>query len=120
VATLRRHRSKQLKERLVAGADWKEHGLVFATSVETPLDSRNVTQRLQRLLEDAGLPRIRFHDLRHTAASLLLAQGIHPRVVMEILGHSQFRLTMDTYSHAIPTLERDAAEKMDAILGRDS
>src|SRR5205085_9115769 len=91
VAALRRHRSRQLKERLVAGSEWKEHGLVFTSSIGTPLDSRNVTQRLQKILGHAGLPRMRFHDLRHTAASLLLAQGIHPRVVMEILGHSQFR-----------------------------
>ena len=64
----------------------------------------------------SGLPRIRFHSLRHTAASLLLAQGTHPRVVMEMLGHSTIALTMNTYSHAIPALERDAAERMNAIL----
>jgi integrase len=116
VAALRRHRSRQLKERLVAGTDWKEHGLVFASSIGTPLDSRNVTHRLQEMLDDAGLPRLRFHDLRHTAASLLLAQGVHPRVVMEILGHSQIKLTMDTYSHVIPALQREAADKMNAIL----
>ena len=64
----------------------------------------------------SGLPRIRFHSLRHTAASLLLAQGTHPRVVMEMLGHSTIALTMNTYSHVIPALERDAAERMNAIL----
>ena len=64
----------------------------------------------------AGLPRIRFHSLRHTAASLLLAQGVHPRVVMEMLRHSTISLTMNTYSHVIPALERDAADRMDAVL----
>ena len=66
--------------------------------------------------EVAGLSRIRFHSLRHTAASLLLAQGIHPRVVMEMLGHSTIALTMNTYSHVIPALERDAADRMNALL----
>ena len=64
----------------------------------------------------ARLPRIRFHSLRHTAASLLMAQGVHPRVVMEMLGHSTIALTMNTYSHVIPALERDAADRMNAIL----
>lgn len=63
-----------------------------------------------------GLPRIRFHSLRHTAASLLLAQGTHPRVVIEMFGHSTIALTMNTYSHVIPALERDAADRMNAIL----
>ena len=69
-----------------------------------------------RVLERAGLPRKRFHDLRHTCASLLLAQGVHARVVMEILGHSQISLTMDTYSHVIPELQKAAAAQMDALL----
>ncbi len=69
-----------------------------------------------RLLAKSGLPKKRFHDLRHTCASLLLAQGAHPRVVMEILGHSQMSLTMDTYSHVIPALQREAAKQMDDIL----
>jgi integrase len=66
----------------------------------------------------AGLPdRMRFHDLRHGAASLLLAQGVHPRVVMDMLGHSTIALTMNTYSHVIPDLQREAAAKMEALLG---
>lgn len=78
----------------------------------------NVTRDFRRLLVKAGLPVRRFHDLRHTAASLLIAQGVHPRVVMETLGHSQISITMDTYAHVAPALQRDAAEKMDAILTR--
>ena len=65
---------------------------------------------------DAGLARIRFHDLRHTAASLLLGRGIHPKIVSEMLGHSTIAITLDTYSHVIPTMQRQAAEAMDAIL----
>ena len=71
-------------------------------------------------LARAGLPSKRFHDLRHTCASLLLAQGVHPRVVMETLGHSQIGLTMNTYSHVVPELQRDAAVKMDAVLAREA
>ncbi|HSM38156.1 MAG TPA: tyrosine-type recombinase/integrase, partial [Candidatus Limnocylindrales bacterium] len=76
-----------------------------------------VTKRFQAALRAAGLPKLRFHDLRHGCASLLLAEGVHPRVVMEQLGHSTITLTMDTYSHVIPALQRDAADRMDAMLG---
>jgi integrase len=76
--------------------------------------------RFQALLAAVGLPRQRFHDLRHTCASLLLAQGVAPRVVMEALGHSQISLTMNTYSHVIPELGRAAADLMDAMLGPQS
>ena len=68
------------------------------------------------LLKDAGLPRVRLHDLRHTAALLLLTQGVSPRVVMETLGHSQISLTMNTYTHVVPELQRDAADRMDSAL----
>ena len=115
-AALRVHRTRQLRERLAAGSRWQETGLVFTTTIGTPLEPRNVTRQFRKVLMKAGLPLKRFHDLRHTCASLLLAQGVHPRVVMEILGHSQISMTMDTYSHVMPVLERDAASQMDALL----
>ena len=120
VIALRKHRTRQLEERLRAGEHWQEMGLVFPSTIGTPHDARNVVRAFQKLLEQAGLPHMRFHDLRHTCASLLLAQGVHPRVVMEILGHSQISLTMDTYSHVIPSLQREAAQQMDAALGTSS
>jgi integrase len=120
VNALRAHRVRQLEERLVAGTRWKEQGLVFTSTIGTPLDPRNAFRLFQEALQRAGLPHIRFHDLRHTCASLLLAQGVHPRVVMETLGHSQISLTMDTYSHVIPALQRDAADRMDALLSNGS
>lgn len=116
IAALREHRTRQLQARLWAGSAWQEGGYVFTTSIGTPMHAGDVTRALQRLLAAAGLPRMRFHDLRHGAASLLLAQGVAPRVVMEILGHSTIALTMNVYSHVIPALERDAADRMDAIL----
>lgn len=70
------------------------------------------------LLEKAGLPTtLRFHDLRHTAATLLLAQGVHPRAIMELLGHSSITVTMNVYGHVLPAMMREAADKMEAILG---
>jgi integrase len=72
-----------------------------------------------RKLAKAGLPQRRFHDLRHSCATLLLVQGVSPRVVMDVLGHSQIGLTMNTYSHVIPDLQRDAARRMDDLLEGD-
>lgn len=89
---------------------------VFRTTDSTPLDASNVRRDFERLLKHAGVPRIRFHDLRHSAASLLLTQGVHPRVVMEQLGHSQISVTLNTYSHVIPPLMREAASAMDRAL----
>ncbi|HCF99021.1 MAG TPA: hypothetical protein DEV93_00590 [Chloroflexi bacterium] len=88
--------------KLVAGSRWKDTGLVFTTPIGTPLDGSNVTKSFQKLLARAGLPKRRFHDLRHSCATLLLVQNVAPRVVMEILGHSQISLTMNTYSHVLP------------------
>jgi integrase len=95
VRALKTHRVGQLKERLAAGTRWTESGLVFTTSIGTPIDARNVTRAFSAVVTAANLPSIRFHDLRHTAASLLLAQGVGPRTIMETLGHSQISLTMD-------------------------
>ncbi len=114
--TLRAHRAAQLQERLLAGERWQESGLVFTTRLGKPLIARNVFRSFQRVLAGAGISHQRFHDLRHTCATLLLAQGIHPRVVMEILGHSQIGLTMNTYSHVVPALQKEAAGRMDDVL----
>jgi integrase len=113
---LRTHRARQLTTRLAAGSRWQDSGFVFTTSIGTPMDERRVHARFKAALARAGLRAQRFHDLRHACASLLLAQGVHPRGVMEVLGHSQISLTMNTYSHVMPALLRDAADKMDAIL----
>ena len=116
LAALKTHRVRQLEQRLAAGDRWSDTGLVFTTRHGKALDARNVSRQFHKILTAAGLPSIRFHDLRHTAASLLLAQGVEPLTIMEILGHSQVSLTLDTYTHVMPTLQRDAAAKMDAIL----
>jgi len=115
---LRAHRTKQLEERLAAGPMWEEHGLVFTRANGKPLHGSNVTREFQRMLEQAGLRRLRFHDMRHACASLMIAQGVHPRVVMETLGHSQIGITMNLYSHVLPEAQRLAAAQMDAVLTR--
>lgn len=116
VDALREHKLRQLRERHIAGSRWQEWGLVFMSTIGTPLDASSVTRGFKKTLKDIDLPHQRFHDLRHCCASLLLAQGIHPRVVMEILGHSTIVLTMNTYSHVMPAAQREAANSMDAIL----
>jgi integrase len=103
LSALKAHRTRQLEERLQLGEHWKESGLVFTTSVGTPIEPRNAVRTFKRILRKAGLPDKRFYDLRHTCASLLLAQGVHPRVVMDILGHSQISLTMHTTATSSPS-----------------
>ena len=99
---------------------WADLDLAFPSDRGTFADGPNITHRFHRLVNKAGLPPMRFHDLRHACASLLLVQGVHPRVVMETLGHSQISLTMNTYSHVLPALQRDAADKMEAVLARSN
>lgn len=80
------------------------------------MEHRRLLEEFKKLLVEAGLPIIRFHDLRHTAATLILQAGIHPKIVQETSGHADISLTMNTYSHALPTLQREAAEKMDELV----
>ena len=116
VETLRAHRVRQAEERLIAGSLWQDHGLVFPSRVGTLLDPRNALRGLQAVSDAAGLGQVKIHTLRHTCASLLLAQGVHPRVVMETLGHSGIAITMDVYSHVMPQQQREAADRMEAAL----
>lgn len=118
IAAVKAHRKRQLTERMAAGGGWQDTGLVFGTHFGSPLDSRNMTRTFKSLLQAAELPNVRFHDLRHTAATLLLAQGVDPRTIMETLGHSQISLTLNTYSHVLPALQAEGAAKLDAILTR--
>ena len=104
IEKLREHYQRQQWERLAAGDRWVENDLVFPTTIGTPSDWRNLVRNFKDLLRASNLPAIRFHDLRHTAATLMLQQGIHPKVVQERLGHSQISLTLDTYSHVLPNM----------------
>ncbi|MBN9619124.1 MAG: site-specific integrase, partial [Actinobacteria bacterium] len=110
------HKTKQTGERMLAANEWEDEDLVFAQPNGRPIDKKVDYKNWCRLLRDAGVRHVRLHDGRHTAATLLLASGEHPRVVMELLGHTQIRTTMDIYSHVMPALAREAANRMDAIL----
>ena len=116
VDAIKRHQTRQREERLRAGRYWQQTGLVFTSTIGTPMEAREVTRILHRTLTKAGLPSVRMHDLRHTAATLLLAQGVDVRTIMEVLGHSQISLTLNTYAHVMPALRADAAAKTDAAL----
>ncbi|MCL4464416.1 MAG: site-specific integrase [Chloroflexi bacterium] len=116
VALLRRYRAEQNAYRLQMGPLWQDHGLVFPSEVGTPLEDKRIRVVFFRVCDRAGLPRIRPYDLRHTSASLLLASGVHPKVVAERLGHSNVTLTLTTYSHVLPTLQQDAADTLGALL----
>ncbi len=109
-------RELQERDRERWGGDYDDQDLVFATHQGRPLMHRNVFREFKLLLKKAELPSIRFHDLRHTAATLLLQRGIHPKVVSEMLGHATITLTLDTYSHLVPALHAQAAAAMDELL----
>lgn len=120
VAALKEHRLLQQNERQTAGDMWQEKwDLVFKSEVGKPMQHGQVSWRFHKALKEAGLPRIRIHDLRHTAATQLLERGVHPKVVQEMLGHSTITLTLDTYSHVIPGLHAQAAAEMEKLFDRD-
>ena len=99
-----RHRAQQEIRRTWAGATWSEAGFVFISSVGTPLQPDDISRMLGPLLKAAGLPKVRFHDLRHSCACLLLSLGVHAKLVQGTLGHSSYQLTTDIYSHVTPAL----------------
>lgn len=117
IEALRIHRKRQLEEKLRAGPNWQENGLVFTTIKGTPLDAQNVTARsFKSILKSAGLPDMPFHGLRHSCATLLLAKGIHPTYVQKLLGHQSIRLTLDLYSHWMPPMGEQTATAMQEAL----
>jgi integrase len=117
IEALRSHRKEQAKEKLRA-TGYGDSGLVFATGKGTPHDSQNIVNRyFKPLLRRTGLPDIRWHDLPHTCATLLLGRGVHPKMVQHLIGHASIQLTLDRYSHWIPSMGRATAEGMDEALG---
>ncbi len=120
VGALREHRARQDAERLALGAAWQERGLVFCTRVGTPIHPRNLVRSFHALRKRAGLPPLRFHDLRHSCLSLLAAQGIPARVAMEIAGHSDIRLTQNVYTHVYDEAKRQAADAIDRLFPESS
>jgi integrase len=116
---LRRHKTAQNEERLQLGSLWEDHDLVFPSQTGRPMRAWSlIGGPFKRLWKRAGLPeRTRFHDLRHTCATLLLTQGVHPKFVQELLGHATISITLDTYSHVLPGMGDQTAVAMENALG---
>jgi integrase len=112
VRSLRQHQARQMEERQAVGPAWEDNNLVFPNGLGRPMEHGNLLRRyFWPLLRKAGLPRIRFHDLRNTAATLLLLGGINPKIVSEMLGHASVAITLDLYSHVLPDMQRDATNR---------
>ena len=109
----KRHQHMQIQD---AGKEWEVLDLVFPETNGSPSKPRKITRHFKTLLLEAGLPNIRFHDLRHTSATLMLQCGVHPKIVQERLGHSSISITLDTYSHVLPVIQSEAAQKLDELL----
>lgn len=113
---LREHRERQSKAKRLMGIAWQENGLMFTNSVGNPGDGSNIRKDFYSVLEAAGLPKIRFHDLRHTAATLMLNHSVSPIVVSKMLGHSKPSVTMDIYGHLLYGMQAEAAKLMDELV----
>ena len=115
VETLKRHRMTQLEMRLQAGAAWVDNDLVFSNKRGGFIVPMTLSNHFFQLLEEAGLPHIRFHDLRHSAATLLLSMGVPANVVQELLGHSHISITLGVYGHVLPSMQQGAMEKLSGL-----
>jgi integrase len=116
IEVLRRHSKRQQDERIAAGETWKEYDLIFPTSVGTPIDQRSFLRTFKLFLKHAGLPPIRFHDIRHTSASLMLNHDIPVIIVSRRLGHARASITSDVYGHLLPNMQDEAAEMIDDLV----
>jgi len=121
VDALTRRQKQVATDKIFIGADlYKSHDLVFCTNAGAPLDPSGLSRRFKRIATKVNAPKLRFHDLRHTHATMLLSQGVHPKVVQERLGHESINITLDTYSHVLPGMQEDAVAKMELALGFES
>ncbi len=113
---LKHHLKRQLQEIEALGDSYQDQGLIFPGERGQPMRPWTLTRKLERILERVGLPHIRFHDLRHTCATLLLAKGVHPKFVQELLGHATISITLDRYSHVIPAMGDQTKKAMEDVL----
>ncbi|GLV54442.1 hypothetical protein KDH_12890 [Dictyobacter sp. S3.2.2.5] len=110
---LKNHRSVQLQERLKAGKTWKNNNLIFCNAVGKHVAPTTLTDQFKHALRQANLADMRFHDLRHSAATILLSMGVNIKVIQELLGHANISITLNIYSHVTPTMQRDAMKDLD-------
>ena len=118
VDILVRHKAQQEEQRREVGSTWIDKDLVFTNAQGYYYSSSTLRKVFRRFLVSIGLPHMRFHDLRHSAATILLAMKVHPKVVQEILGHSQIAMTLDVYSHALPSMQEDVTKQWDSEFGK--
>jgi integrase len=116
VTALRRHQLRQSEDRLLVGSEWNELDLIFATATGRPLHPRNIVRAFDQAVVRADVPRIRIHDLRHTAATFALREGVHPKLVQEMLGHAKVAVTLDLYSHTTDDMHQGAARRIGRAL----
>jgi integrase len=114
--TLQDHWGNQKSLKLMTGDKWQDHGMIFTSSIGTSIDQRNLDREFKAILKRSGLEEIRFHDLRHTAASLMLNNGVPVLVVSKMLGHAKTSTTLDIYGHLIPVMQSEAARIMDDLI----
>ncbi|MFZ5639182.1 MAG: site-specific integrase [Bacillota bacterium] len=119
IAGLKAWRVKQNQEKLRLGPDYQDNNLIFCSALGTITDPRDLNRLLDTLLKKANLPKIRFHDLRHSVATILLKEKIHPKIVQELLGHDEISTTLDIYSHIVPGMIEQATQLLDSVLGED-
>jgi integrase len=115
IGILRSHRKRQLEERFAAGSRWRETGLVFTTALGGFVEPRNANRAFYRLCDEAGVPQLRVHDLRHSCATLLFTMGVQPATVQRILRHSSIAATTGTYVEVIEAVQRDALDSMGCL-----
>lgn len=121
IELLRKHRVQQLETKRKAGNKWIEQNLVFCNLRGGFIHESYVLRTFRQILKEAELPEdLRIHDLRHSAATILLSMGVHPKIVQELLGHSQIAVTLDMYSHVLPAMQREAMDKLDTFFGEQS
>ncbi|TAK24640.1 MAG: hypothetical protein EPO26_05340 [Chloroflexota bacterium] len=116
----RDHRRLQAAERLACDSNWIDPTLIFPNNTGGPIDPARITDSLRRALTAASIPLVRVHDLRHTCATLLFARNVHPKLVQEMLGHSTITITLDLYSHVIPTMRGEAASQMERLFASET
>jgi len=115
VASLKAHRTRQVEHRVWLGAEWRDLDYVFPSDIGTAGDHSNVLHHFHRVTDKARLPRLRVHDLRHTAATLMLLKGVPAKVVSEMLGHASIAITLDLYSHVLPDMQDQAVAAMESV-----
>ncbi|TCJ00481.1 tyrosine-type recombinase/integrase [Cytobacillus praedii] len=114
--TLKKHKKTILENKLKLGSAYIDFDLVCCTETGTPLNPSNIRRKLNALIKIAEVPKIRFHDLRHTHATMLLLKGVNIKVIQERLGHSNIKVTLDVYSHVLPTMQSEALKKLDSLI----